>query len=132
LNTLGDHLRKVRLDRGLLQSDVAKILKVSPDMITCWELNHNQPTAKFAKDIIDFIGYIPFNLEGCPIGNRLYYARLITGKAQKELAKILGCDASNLRNIELGRRNPRDVTQRKIEKFLNNAFSCYPILNHFH
>jgi DNA-binding transcriptional regulator YiaG len=55
LNTLGDHLRKVRLDRGLSQPDVARVLKVSTDMVTCWELNRNQPTAKFAKAIIDFL-----------------------------------------------------------------------------
>ncbi len=81
LNTLGDHLRKVRLDRGLSQPDVAKILKVTTDMVTCWELNRNQPTAKFAKAIIDFIGYFPF--QSTSLGEQLYYARLITGKTQK-------------------------------------------------
>lgn len=118
-NTLGDHLRKVRLDRGLSQPDVAKILKVSTDMVTCWELNRNQPTAKFAKAIIDFLDYIPFKVDDCSIGKQLYYARLITGKTQKQVAKIIGCDTSNMRRIELDQRVPQDKTRGKIEDFIN-------------
>ena len=56
LNTLRDHLRKVRLDLGLSQPDVAKIVNVTGATITGWELNRNQPTAKFANAVIDFLG----------------------------------------------------------------------------
>ncbi|MFN0177060.1 MAG: helix-turn-helix domain-containing protein [Saprospiraceae bacterium] len=121
LNTLGDHLRKVRLDRGLSQPDVARILKVSTDMVTCWELNRNQPTAKFAKAIIDFIGYIPFEVEDFTIGKQLYYARLLTGKTQKQVAELIGSDASNLRYIELGQRVPREKTREKIEEYIRSS-----------
>lgn len=92
---MGDHLSEFRLARGLFQPDVERILKTSPDMVTNWELNRNQPTAKFAKAIIDFIGYIPFKFEDCSIGKRLYYVRLVTGKIQNQVAKLIGCDASN-------------------------------------
>jgi len=60
LKTLGDHLRKVRLDRGLSQMDVARMLKVTENTITGWELNRNQPTARLDKAIIAFLEYIPF------------------------------------------------------------------------
>ncbi|KAA3630601.1 MAG: XRE family transcriptional regulator [Bacteroidetes bacterium] len=60
LNTLGDHLRKVRLDRNLSQPDVAKLLGVTTDTVTNWELNRNQPRAKFVNKIISFLDYIPF------------------------------------------------------------------------
>jgi transcriptional regulator with XRE-family HTH domain len=60
LDTLGDHLRKVRLDRGLSQSNVARILKVTTETVTRWELNRNQPTVKFVKAVIEFLGYVPF------------------------------------------------------------------------
>ena len=68
LNTLGDHLRKTRLDRGLSQSDVAEILKVAADTITGWELNRHQPSIKLAKAIIAFLGYIPFEVGNHPLG----------------------------------------------------------------
>jgi transcriptional regulator with XRE-family HTH domain len=118
LNTLGDHLRKVRLDRGLSQPYVAVVLKVSTDMVTCWELNRNQPTAKFAKAIIAFLGYFPFEVEDSSIGKQLYYARLITGKTQRQIARLIGCDASNLRRIELNQRNPFGKTREKIEAYV--------------
>ncbi len=116
---MGDHLRKVRLDRGLSQPDVARILKVTTDMVTCWELNRNQPTAKFAKAIIDFIGYFPF--QSTSMGEQLYYARLITGKTQKQVADLIGCDESNLRRIELDQRKPTPKTLQKILEYINYA-----------
>jgi DNA-binding transcriptional regulator YiaG len=67
LNTLGYHLRKVRLNRELSQLDVARILRVTTDTVTNWELNRNQPRAKFAKRIISFLGYIPFLFENVPL-----------------------------------------------------------------
>ena len=55
LRTLGDHLRKARLDRGLTQLEVASKLKVTADSVTGWELNRHNPTAKLAKRILEFI-----------------------------------------------------------------------------
>lgn len=125
LNTLGDHLRKVRLDRGLSQPDVAKILKVSTDMVTCWELNRNQPTAKSSKAIIDFIGYVPFKLEDCSLGKRLYYARLMTGKTQRQVSEMIGCDESNLRFIELGQRTPLEKIREKVHDYTKAVFGPF-------
>jgi hypothetical protein len=43
LSTLGDHLRKRRLDLGLLQREVADKLGVD-EMTTCnWEINRTSP-----------------------------------------------------------------------------------------
>jgi DNA-binding XRE family transcriptional regulator len=55
LNTLGDHLRKVQLDRGLSQPNMAKIFKVTTDTVTGGELNRNKPQARLAKKIIQFL-----------------------------------------------------------------------------
>ena len=40
MKTLGDHLRKRRLDLGLLQREVADRLGVTKDTIHNWESNH--------------------------------------------------------------------------------------------
>jgi transcriptional regulator with XRE-family HTH domain len=115
--SLGDHLRAVRLDRGLMQSEVAKILKVTTNTVTGWELNRYEPQARLAKRIINFLGYLPFMTEDLSIGSKLYHARLISGMTQEQVAKEIGCDESNLRYIELGLRNPGLKTLRKIECF---------------
>ena len=113
LKTLGDHLRTVRLDRGLSQSAVAKILNVTPDTVTGWEMNRHQPPAKLAKAIIGFLGYMPFASEEGSLGKRLHLARLVNGMTQEEAAKMIGCDESNLRFIELDKRQPHPGTRLK-------------------
>lgn len=123
LKTLGDHLRKTRLDRGLSQGDVAIILEVGTDTVTTWETNRHQPTAKFAKSIISFLGYAPFNFEGQSIGRQLYCSRLIGDHTQKQVAELIGCDASILRCIELDQINPLTRTCKKIQDYLDGVLN---------
>lgn len=59
LNTLGDHLRKTRLDRGLSQPEVARILNVATNTVAGWEMNRVRPSLKHAQGVIGFLGYIP-------------------------------------------------------------------------
>ena len=125
MHTLGDHLRKARLDRGLSQPEVARLLKVTPDTVTGWELNRYEPTIKCAGAIIAFLGYFPFTLDDCSLGKQLYYARLITGKTQQEVAQEIGCDESNLRRIELDQRRPQTKTYKKIQTYINATLTSY-------
>jgi len=53
LITTGDHLRKRRLDLGLLQKDVAQQIGVNRATITNWEINHNYPELRFVPRIIE-------------------------------------------------------------------------------
>ena len=59
LKTLGDHIRKRRLDLGLLQREVAKVLGVDVDSVCQWEMGHRQPKVALFPGIIDFLGYVP-------------------------------------------------------------------------
>ena len=92
-------------------------------MVTCWELNRNQPTAKFAKAIIAFLDYLPFLGSDHSLGRQLYFARLVTGKTQKQVADLIGCDESNLRLIERDERKPQPKTRQKIHNFINGALT---------
>jgi len=114
LMTLGDHLRKVRIDRGLSQPQVAKMLKVTTESVTGWELNRYVPQARFAKRIIHFLGYFPFHTSELTTGRELFLARLILGHSQEQAAKQTGCDESNLRQIELNERKPQPKTLKLI------------------
>jgi len=55
IKTIGDHLRKRRLDLGLLQKDVAEIIGVTEVTISNWENNKNKPPSRYLKNIIDFL-----------------------------------------------------------------------------
>ncbi|HKZ19445.1 MAG TPA: helix-turn-helix transcriptional regulator [Acidimicrobiia bacterium] len=59
LLTLGDRLRKRRLDLGLLQKDVAQQLGVSKDTVRNWEANRTQPGRLFLLRIAEFLGNLP-------------------------------------------------------------------------
>ncbi|WP_425563418.1 helix-turn-helix domain-containing protein [Luteolibacter yonseiensis] len=43
VETVGDHIRAVRLRRGLEQSEVAEILGVSKETVWNWENHRNAP-----------------------------------------------------------------------------------------
>ena len=57
--TVGEHIRKVRLDRGLFQKEVAQILNVNTTSIENWESGRRTPKTKQLTAIIDFLGFIP-------------------------------------------------------------------------
>ncbi|MCG3165578.1 MAG: hypothetical protein POELPBGB_01346 [Bacteroidia bacterium] len=122
VRTIGDHLRTVRLDRKLSQLDVAKILFVTEDSVTGWELNRFTPTPKYIKGIVSFLGYVPIEWNKGSLGTRLHYARLISGLTLEQLAKHIGCDESNLRVIELDKRTPRNGTLEKLSEFIQSVF----------
>jgi DNA-binding transcriptional regulator YiaG len=59
LKTIGDHLRKTRLDRELTQNQVSTIIGVTTDTVTNWELNRNSPRKRFHSRIYNFLGKVP-------------------------------------------------------------------------
>jgi len=95
LKTYGDHLRKKRLDLNLSQPQVAKIICVTTDTITNWELNRVTPTISQIPKIISFLKYTPILNE-----NEIKNYRIQKGISQLELAKILQIDPTTLSRIE--------------------------------
>ena len=57
--TLGDHLRKVRLERNLSQQKTAKLFGINGMYLSSWELNRKQTHPKHLEAIIQFLGYTP-------------------------------------------------------------------------
>jgi transcriptional regulator with XRE-family HTH domain len=51
-------LRNKRIEKRLLQKDIADLLGVCEDSITGWENNRSVPQRKFLKKIYAFIGSI--------------------------------------------------------------------------
>lgn len=58
LKTLGDHLRKKRLDLKLFQKDVAKKLHTTIDTITNWEKNRCEPELRIHTKYYGFFGIL--------------------------------------------------------------------------
>jgi transcriptional regulator with XRE-family HTH domain len=112
LVTYGDHLRQRRLDLDLKQSEVAKIINVTPDTITNWELNRNEPTLTYIPKIISFLGYSPIFHQ-----NTIINYRMQNGLSQRELARILKIDPVTLARIEKGGGNITEKVKMKLNYF---------------
>jgi transcriptional regulator with XRE-family HTH domain len=66
LRTLGDHLRKRRLDLGLLQREAAARIGCSVSAVNNWERNRTQPRVSLVPAIIAFLGCVPLETPDDP------------------------------------------------------------------
>ncbi len=116
LNTLGDHLKKKRLDLGLFRKEVAQSIGVNTTTIRNWETNRFAPKIRYNPRIIHFLGYCPYRpTQNFP--NWLRTCRTTAGLSQEELAEDLGVDESTVAGWEQGRHGPTKRNQLKIQKF---------------
>jgi len=118
LSTVGDHLRKRRLDLGLLQRQVAAQLGADQCSVTNWELNRTKPALWFLPGIIRALGYTPWTA-GPSLGERLLAYRRDRGITQEVMARRLGIDPGTLSQWERGLRVPTGVHARLAAVFLD-------------
>jgi len=118
LKTLGDHLRKKRLDLKLLQKEVAEKIGTSETSVFHWENNHTTPFVAFMPRIIEFLGYVPNLISSNSLGGKIIVYRKIHGLTQKELASQLGVDPSTLGRWERGESKPPKKIMKKLKSFL--------------
>jgi len=102
LTTLGDYIRKKRLDLGLRQEDVAEQIGVSEASIYNWERNVNSPQLHQLPSVIHFLGYNPLPAPES-LAEKLLLSRKLLGITQKEMAKRLGIDPTTLARLERGK-----------------------------
>jgi len=117
LTTIGDHIRKRRLDLGLLQREVAVLTGATECSIYLWETNRTSPTFPFLPKIIEFLGYCPIDPAWSP-GETLAMARKYRGISQVAMARRLGVDPGTLARWERGERKPRDLYTRRLRAVL--------------
>jgi transcriptional regulator with XRE-family HTH domain len=56
IKTIGDAIRKRRLDLGLNQKDVAEIIGCDQMSVLNWEKGYNKPTTSKMSAIVRFLG----------------------------------------------------------------------------
>lgn len=119
--SVGDHLRTVRLDRGLKQTEVAKLIGAEEATIVHWELNQTRPAIQFYPAIIEFLEYNPLP-QGETVAEHLLFSRQTLGLTQRELAVKLGVDPTSIANWEHKARAPigryRDMLERLFESII--------------
>ncbi len=116
LKTIGDHLRKRRLDLNLLQKEMAQKFGVSDPSIYNWENNLVKPAYRYIPKIIMFLEYVPFDTSTLSVGEKIVAYRKILGFSQKKLACHLGIDPCALSKWERNRQQPSEGLIKEIER----------------
>lgn len=120
IQTLGDHLRKRRLDLGLLQSHVANLLSVSEATVCNWENNLAEPSLPHLPKIYQFLGYVPGKKQTTTLGEKIIEYRKQRGLSQEQLARELEIDPGTLLEVEKERREPTRKVREKIKRFIDD------------
>lgn len=122
--TLGEHIRRRRLDQGLTQRILAERWCVRSETIAAWELGRTGPGIRQMAKIVRFLGFDP-EPSGSSSGERLKAARRRAGLTQVELAGRLGVDEGTVVDLEAGRRRPGRRVREAVADFLVAA-RCKP------
>jgi transcriptional regulator with XRE-family HTH domain len=117
ISTLGDHIRKRRLDLKLFQAQVAARIGVDEATITNWEGNRTAPAVRHIPAIFEFLGYDPIP-DPPSFPERLATYRRRLGLSQRRLAEKLGVDPTTVRDWEAGRHRPTEKSSDVIAKVL--------------
>jgi transcriptional regulator with XRE-family HTH domain len=118
LKTIGDHIRKRRLDLGLQQTQVALLICVDKTTIMNWERGHRTPAIRHIPAIIRFLGYLPF-AAGDSLPERLRAYRRVHGISRKKLAGMLNVDEGTLWRWETEQRQPKGEYARRVRALLD-------------
>src|SRR6185295_603497 len=118
LRTLGDHLKKARLLKGLIRREAAAALGVSEETVESWETNQTEAAIWNLPGVVAFVGYDPRE-EPLELGGRIRSFRERQGLSRAALAEKLGLDVSTVAAWELGRvGRPFARVRRRFEEFL--------------
>jgi transcriptional regulator with XRE-family HTH domain len=125
ISTLGDHLRKKRLDHGLRQREVAKRIGVTSATVWQWERKRTEPETRYVPAIVEFLGYLP------PVPCRsfpevLRTARRAAGLSQEQLANLTRLDESTLAKWERGDTLPLRSTAERLQRFFKTLGQPMP------
>lgn len=113
--TIGEHIRKKRVESKLLQREVAVQLNVSEDTLTYWENERTLPQIHHFPAIISFLGYYPLDHETESLGGKLRQIRHCLGLNVKQCAVMLQVSIDAVKRWECGKPVAYQSTRQLIE-----------------
>ncbi len=120
LKTVGDHIRRKRMDEELTLSEVGGIIGVNNNTLTSWSLHDVYPMIRHFPGIIKYLGYAPLFFDDGSLSSQMEHYRRVNGLSYKKLSKLIGCDEARLKRLG----NKHRIFQQsidKIEQFLKGV-----------
>jgi transcriptional regulator with XRE-family HTH domain len=115
--SVGEHVKKRRLETGLSQVALARLLRVCPFTVTGWEKGRLIPPTMTMARLIGWLGYDPLP-QGESLAERLKARRRAMGWSQEEAARKFGVERSVFARWERGGRVHFRVYRRRLAQFL--------------
>lgn len=121
---IGEHIRKKRVESGLLQKDLAVLFDTCEDTITSWESRQGKPIISVYPKIIRFLGYYPYNHPLDTAEGLIERCRHTLGLSYERLGTLVGVHGTTL----ICWKQYGEIVQRDCkEKLLSllNAAECF-------
>ncbi len=119
--TIGEHVRRKRMDQGRLQRDLAAALGVSKGEPRQLGDGPGGARARWLPAIIRYLGYDP-RPRAALFGDRIRAAREADGLSQRELAAQLQIDPGTVTRWERGElMKPYLSVQRMFEEYVDST-----------
>lgn len=115
--TLGDRIRVSRLDRGLLQREVAEVIGVKRGTINKWECNRGEPRACDVPRILGFLGYDP-SPKAKSFPELMKKWRLENGLSARAASSLLGVGSATWAGWERGVGKPTARNEKRIRDLM--------------
>lgn len=116
--TLGDHLRRRRIELELYQKDVAAKLGVTASTIWNWE-NRGSVDLRFIPRVIEFLGYNPIP-QPDDLPGKLAWYKLVNGLTLEQLGVEMERDPEQLADWLSRRHFPCRRNREEIAVFLSS------------
>jgi len=115
--TLGEHIRKKRIEARQTQLEVSQIIGVDEETVYGWERGMYVPQVRSYPGVIAFLGYYPFMHETESIAGKLLQLRYCKGFSCKQMALVLECDTATERRWELKKTAVNVMAHAKIVEY---------------
>jgi len=102
----------------LTQEQVAERLQTLVYNLENWEQNCTAPTIQYFPKIIEFLGYIPWEMSARTLGERIIAHRKLSGLTQRQLAHKIGVHPCTIISWEEGTRKPDKKRLKRLAAFL--------------
>ncbi|HYC44587.1 MAG TPA: helix-turn-helix transcriptional regulator [Burkholderiales bacterium] len=100
--TVGDHVKRRRLELGLTQIEAGQRLGVTQFTVINWESGERRPATRHWPALLEFLGYDPEHSVPGTLAEQLTSERRKRGWSQRQAAKAFGVDPSTWSSWEAG------------------------------
>lgn len=116
--TVGEHIKRERLKRRLLQKDLSPLFNVDTFTILNWETGATKPQIKDVPALISFLGYDPEPPSPVTVAEQIWAKRRERGWSQRQAASYMGVDPCTWSSWEQGGTIKRPEHRKLVADFL--------------